>query len=183
LGDDAEGGTTYTDGDWYIYNDTTLSDGTWAVNGSVYVENGTLTLDRAELVLNRTGPYISNLYVGMDAHLVSRSSEIWGNSTGILIEVWGDTYFDNTSIHDLYWHSSIGGIDHRQGSLTLDHCQLDRAYYTITSSGDLTVRSGTGYIGPLPAAILVIPLSLLTPRSRTRNSPTRDMASGSPRAV
>jgi hypothetical protein len=141
LGDAAEGATTYIDGDWYIYGDTTLSDGTWSVNGSVIVENGTLTLDRVELVLNRTGFSISRLSIGTEAHLVTRNSEIWGNSTGITIDISGDTMFDNTSIHNFIMSSSYGGIDHVQGSLTLDHCQLDMAYYMIMSRGNLNVRS------------------------------------------
>ncbi|MCK5414600.1 MAG: hypothetical protein KAJ35_04390, partial [Thermoplasmata archaeon] len=141
LGGDAEGGTTHIDDDWHIYNDTTLIDGTWAVNGSVFIEGCTLILVDVELVLNRTGMTISSVNVASDAKFVARDSEIWGNSSGIYIEVWGDTLLDNTTVHNFTWYSSLGGISHRGGILTLDHCQLDWSYYTIVSSGNLTVRS------------------------------------------
>jgi len=139
--DDAGAATTYIDGDWYISHDTTLQDGTWVVNGSVYVEFGTLTLVDAELVLNRTGTDLSGLNVGTRARLNMYGSEVWGNSTGIYIEVWGDTLLDNTTLDRFYWYSSWGGILHRGGHLTLDHCQVNQTYRAIESNGSLTVRS------------------------------------------
>ncbi len=138
-GVDTEGATTYIDGDWYIQDDTTLSDGTWAVNGSVIVVGCNLTLDGAELVLNRTMYTISGLSVASDASLTTRNSEVWGNSSGIYLDIRGDTHLDNTSIRNVIYSSS-GALQHNGGDLTLDHVQLSGGYIAVMSRGNLTVR-------------------------------------------
>ncbi len=137
-GVDTEGATTYIDGDWYISDDTILRDGTWAVNGSVSVEGCLLTLDGAELVLNYTGSSMPGLIVAEDARLSTTNSEIRGNYI-ISLDIRGNAHLDNTSICNMT-HSSSGGVRHSSGDLTLDHCQLYQAYYTIVSFGNLTVR-------------------------------------------
>ena len=140
-GGDAGAATTHVDGDWYMNDDTTLSNGTWVVNGSVYVEGCHLTLDGAELFLQSTSVYQLGVHVASDARLTARNSEMWGEPYDIYLEVSGDTHLSNTSIHEMGLYTGSGGIRHEGGTLTLDHCDLDLAYYTIISNGDLTVRS------------------------------------------
>ena len=138
--DDAEGATTYIDGDWHINIDTTLQDGTWVVNGSVYVEYGTLTLIDAELLLNSTTT-VPILYVSGDAWMNAYRSTILGGWTGMRVEINGDTLLDNTTLDDFNWYSSSSGITHSGGHLILDHCKVNQTYYAISSSSSLTVRS------------------------------------------